>query len=71
MNCTVDRWLSGATKAAERKLADKTLRHSGQGLMAWAASNALVEPKGSAIVSTNQASGLPKSILLPSGHRSS
>jgi len=49
--------LSGATKTAERKLADKTLVHGGQRLMAWAVSNARVEPKGNAIVITKQASG--------------
>ena len=42
--------LSGAIKTAERKLADKTLVHRGQRLMAWAVSNARVEPKGNAIV---------------------
>ena len=36
--------LSGAIKMAERQLADRTLRH-GQALMAWAVSNARVEPR--------------------------
>jgi len=52
--------LSGAIKTAERKLADKTLVHSGQRLMAWAVANARVEPKGNAIVITKQASGTAK-----------
>jgi phage terminase large subunit-like protein len=52
--------LTGAVKTAERKLADKTLRHSGQGLMAWAVGNARVEPKGNAIIITKQASGSAK-----------
>src|SRR5436190_2710575 len=52
--------LSGAIKTAERKLADKTLVHGGQRLMAWAVGNARVEPKGNAIVITKQASGAAK-----------
>jgi hypothetical protein len=40
--------LSGAIKTAERKLAEKTLVHGGQALMAWAVGNARVEPKGNA-----------------------
>jgi phage terminase large subunit-like protein len=52
--------LSGAIKTAERKLADRTLLHGGQALMAWAVSNARVEPKGNAIVITKQASGTAK-----------
>ena len=60
MNCTVDRRLSGAIKAAERKLADRTLVHGGQRPMAWAVNNARVEPKGNAIVITKQASGTAK-----------
>ena len=52
--------LTGAIKTAERKLADKSLRHSGQGLMAWAVANAHVEPKGNAIAITKQASGSAK-----------
>jgi phage terminase large subunit-like protein len=51
---------SGAIKTTERKLADKTLIHGGQALMAWAVSNACVEPKGNAIVITKQASGTAK-----------
>ena len=47
----------GAVKTAERKLADGSLRHNGQGLMAWAVGNARVEPKGNAITITKQVSG--------------
>ena len=50
---------SGAIKTAERKLADRTC-YGGQALMAWAVSNARVEPKGNAIVITKQASGTAK-----------
>ena len=53
--------LSGAIKTAERKLADRALLHGGQSLMAWAVSNARLEPKGNAIVITKQASGTAKS----------
>ena len=52
--------LTGAIKTAERKLADISLRHSGQGVMAWAVANARVEPKGNAIIITKQASGSTK-----------
>jgi phage terminase large subunit-like protein len=52
--------LTGAIKTAERKLADGSPRHSGQGLMAWAVANARVEPKGNAIIITKQGSGSAK-----------
>ena len=52
--------LTGAIKTAERKLADKSLRHTGQGLIAWAVANARAEPKGNAIIITKQASGSAK-----------
>ena len=52
--------LSGAIKTAERKLALRTLLHGGRALMAWAVSNARVEPKGNAIFITKQASGTAK-----------
>jgi phage terminase large subunit-like protein len=52
--------LTGAIKTAERKLADGSLRHSGQGLMAWAVANARVEPKGNAVIIAKQASGSAK-----------
>ena len=52
--------LSGAIKSAERRLADGTLTHAGQGLMAWAVSNARVEPRGNAVMITKQSSGTAK-----------
>ncbi len=52
--------LTGAIKTAERKLAEGTLWHCGQPLMAWSVGNARVEPKGNAIVITKQASGTAK-----------
>jgi phage terminase large subunit-like protein len=52
--------LAGAIKTAERKLADGTLWHCGQELMAWAVGNAKVEPKGNAISITKQAAGTAK-----------
>lgn len=52
--------LSGAIKTTERKLADGTLIHGGQELMAWAVGNARVEPKGNAVLITKQASGTAK-----------
>ncbi len=52
--------LTGAIKAAERKLADGTLWHGGSKLMAWSVGNARVEPKGNAVTITKQASGSAK-----------
>ncbi|MFA5160306.1 MAG: terminase TerL endonuclease subunit, partial [Candidatus Omnitrophota bacterium] len=52
--------LSGAIKTTERKVAEKTLIHGGQPLMAWCVGNARVEPKGNAILITKQASGTGK-----------
>lgn len=49
--------LSGAIKTAERKLADGSLVHCGQPIMAWAVSNAKVEARGNAIIITKQAAG--------------
>lgn len=52
--------MSGAIKTTERALAGGQLTHAGQPIMAWAVSNARVEPKGNAIVITKQASGTAK-----------
>ncbi|HUC70396.1 MAG TPA: terminase TerL endonuclease subunit [Stellaceae bacterium] len=52
--------LSGAIKTAERKLAEGSLAHCGQALMAWAVGNAKVEPRGNAITITKQAAGYAK-----------
>lgn len=52
--------LVSAIKAAERKLAEGTLRHGGRPLMAWSVGNARVEPKGNAIAITKQAAGTAK-----------
>ena len=52
--------LSGAIKTTERKVAEKTLIHGGQPLMAWCVGNARVEPRGDAISITKQASGTGK-----------
>lgn len=52
--------LNGAIKTLERKVAEKTLVHGGQPLMAWCVGNARVEPRGNAISITKQASGTGK-----------
>lgn len=52
--------LNGAIKTLERKLAERSILHGGQALMAWCVGNALVEPKGNAILITKQASGTGK-----------
>lgn len=52
--------MNGAIKTAERKLAEGTLIHGGQPLMAWCVGNAKVEPKGNAVSITKQAAGLAK-----------
>jgi phage terminase large subunit-like protein len=52
--------LNGAIKTVERALAEKSLCHAAQPLMAWAVSNAKVEPRGNAISITKQASGTAK-----------
>ena len=57
---TQDWKLTGATKTAERKLADGTFGHGGTGLMAWAVGNAKVEPRSNAISATKRASGAAK-----------
>jgi hypothetical protein len=54
-------WKStGAIKTAERRLADGTLRHGGQGLMSWAVANARVEPGQCHHHHQEQASGSAK-----------
>ncbi|HOD98926.1 MAG TPA: terminase large subunit [Syntrophales bacterium] len=52
--------LNGAIKTLERKVAEKSLVHGGQALMAWCVGNARVEPRGNAISITKQASGTGK-----------
>jgi phage terminase large subunit-like protein len=52
--------MTGAIKTAERKLAEGTFIHGGQGLMAWCAGNAKIEPRGNAVIITKQASGSAK-----------
>lgn len=52
--------LGGAIKTAERKLAEGTLVHGGQPMMAWCVGNAKVEPRGNSILITKQASGTAK-----------
>lgn len=52
--------LAGAIMTAERGLADGSLVHAGQPLMAWCVSNAKVEPKGNAKLITKAAAGSAK-----------
>lgn len=52
--------LNGAIKTAEVKLANGTLVHCGQPLMAYAVTNAKAEPKGNAITISKQISGAGK-----------
>lgn len=52
--------LNSAIKTAERKVAEKSLLHSGSRMMQWCVGNARVEPKGNAILITKQASGTGK-----------
>jgi phage terminase large subunit-like protein len=53
-------YLNDAIIGTERKLADGTFRHAGQGVMRWAVENAKVELKGSARAITKQAAGKAK-----------
>jgi len=52
--------LSGTIKTAERRLAEGTLKHAGQPLMAWCVGNAKTVPVGNAINITKQVSGSAK-----------
>lgn len=52
--------LHGAIGTTERALADGTLKHAGQSLMAWCVTNAKSEPKGNARLITKAASGTGK-----------
>jgi phage terminase large subunit-like protein len=52
--------LNGTIKTIENRLANGTLVHAGQPLMAWCVGNAKVEPRGNAITITKQAAGTAK-----------
>lgn len=52
--------LNGVIKTVENRLANGTMVHAGQPLMAWCVGNAKVEPKGNAISITKQAAGTAK-----------
>lgn len=52
--------LAGTIKNTERKLAEGTLLHAGQPLMAWCVGNAKIEQRGNAVLVTKQASGTAK-----------
>lgn len=52
--------LSGAIKTAERKLANRTLRHGAQPIMAWNVGNAKAEARGNAIAIDKAAAGSAK-----------
>jgi len=52
--------LAGAIKSLERRLADGTLTHAAQPLMAWCVSNAKVEPRGNSVMITKQTAGTAK-----------
>ncbi|WP_409487947.1 terminase large subunit [Pseudomonas promysalinigenes] len=52
--------LTGAIKTTERKLAEGTLVHCGQPLMAWSCGNAKGVPSANAFLITKQASGTAK-----------
>lgn len=52
--------LSGTIKTLERRLAEGTLEHSSQPMMAWSVGNAKVEARGNAVLVTKQAAGACK-----------
>lgn len=52
--------LSGSIMTTERDLADGTMKHAGQPMMAWCVGNAKIEPRGNAVVMTKQAAGRAK-----------
>lgn len=52
--------LSGSIMTTERDLADGTMKHAGQPMMAWCVGNAKVEARGNAVVMTKQAAGRAK-----------
>lgn len=52
--------LTPAIQTVERKLADGTMTHCGQALMAWAVGNAKVETRGSAVTITKETAGRAK-----------
>lgn len=49
-----------AIKTAERKLAEKALRHGAQPIMAWSVGNAKPEPRGNAVIITKAVAGTAK-----------
>lgn len=52
--------LANTIKTTARRLAAGGLWHSGSALMAWSVGNAVVEPRGNAIIITKQAAGAGK-----------
>lgn len=52
--------MNGAIKTTERRVAAKTLAHSGSALVAWCVGNAKTVQQGNAVTITKQASGVGK-----------
>lgn len=52
--------LQGAIKTVERKLADGSLKHGGQAMMAWCASNAIIVPTPTGMRIARDATGFGK-----------
>jgi phage terminase large subunit-like protein len=52
--------LNGAIKTAERRLAERALKHGRRPMMTWCVGNAKAEQKGNAITITKQVSGSAK-----------